>query len=508
MTDLERFLRLATWSLWGAQKRTVRMELESHIAHKTWKYQTRGFSESEALQKALVDLGQPHVISAGMTGVYTMPTLFRNTVLVGLLLSLGLTTLQSSAQRVPLQSCISQKSPLVVNADFPCTDNTDFFLSLGQLKADLEPKGVKFDYVESKGLFLTFPQGKPVYVSKRCCGNNFNKTEFDYLKEFVRADFFLTHDLPKSELPVTLSGWEKPIVSVGNTQFDVVFLKAEPHPHFLYGNIIFNLIKRVFSKISSFYDVAYSDEFRSNNFPFQGTYRNLIQFDADSDHAYVLVRTEKKSRLSVSSRVLHIANNSFNVTGQLKNLEFVDSWDKLRPTILGGKNLQRSGTVILARVNTKLNDPDQILEIINPSEIRVSGSAERVIAKDTTQSSFCKDKGGANTTLSGRWIGELQSFDVQGQKVTGKLNNKIQPNGVYEGLFESRQAKSSGMTLGAFCNNNEFTGSLEYDSPRFAVNTSTGSIKQITPTLIEGSSIERDESNNIIGRRYFRLRKQ
>ncbi len=118
MTDLERFLRLATWSLWGAQKRTVRMELESHIAHKTWKYQTQGFSQTEALQKALVDLGQPHVISAGMTGVYTMPTLFRNTVLVGLLLSLGITTFQSSAQvegtsRTPIKPCLESTSATV-----------------------------------------------------------------------------------------------------------------------------------------------------------------------------------------------------------------------------------------------------------------------------------------------------------------------------------------------------------------------------------------------------------
>jgi hypothetical protein len=526
MTDLERFLRLATWSLWGAQKRTVRMELESHIAHKTWKYQTRGFSESEALQKALVDLGQPHVISAGMTGVYTMPTLFRNTVLVGLLLSLGITTFQSSAQvegtnRVPIQPCLESTSAnvRVTTHDINCEDPFEFFFSLEQLKADLEPKGVKFEsnkgpYTKGYDLdipILTFPQGKPVYITQGG-GYGFKDIKLNFSKDYVRASTFLTYNLPKSGLPVILSGWDKPVVSVGETQFDISFSSTEPKSQFLYGSVVFTAITELFRKQRYAFSISYSDDYFLKYFGLRlAVYRNNIQINADSDSAYVLVAIEKTNdpTPTIISRVLRIENNRFHATGQLKNLEFVDSWDKLKPIAHADvTNLQRSGTVILARVNTKLNDPDQILEIINPNEIRVSGSAERLIAKDTTQSSFCKDKGGANTTLSGRWIGELQSFDVQGQKVTGKLNNKIQPNGVYEGLFESRQTKSSGMTLGAFCNNNEFTGSLEYESPRFAVNTSTGSIKQITPTLIEGSSIERDESNNIIGRTYFRLRKQ
>jgi hypothetical protein len=530
MTDLERFLRLATWSLWGAQKRTVRLELESHIAHKTWKYQVRGFSETEALQKALIDLGQPHVISAGMTGVYTMPTLFRNTVLVGLLLSLGITTFQSSAQvsgtnRIPIQPCLESTNitTQVKEQKIQCEDqtNTDFFLNIADLKTDLIAKGVEFEqeertYADGKKEYvpkLTFPGGKPITLIQGG-SRGYGNSRFEYSKEFINADVFLIENLPASGLPVTLSGWDKPVVRVGETQFDISFSSKMSKPESLYGSIVFRImfkwiIDKLGKKQNYSYGVSLLEGFDTRFFPSEGIYQKRFRTEANPDQAYAVLYLEKGSNFtSLQSRVFHMGNNKFALTDQLKNLEFVDSWDKLKPIALGGINPQRSGTAILARVNTVLNDPKQILEIVNPNEIRVLGIAERVIAKATTQSSFCKDKGGANTTLSGRWIGELQSFDVKGQKVTGKLNNKIQPNGVYEGWFESRQAKSSGMTLGAFCNDNQFTGSLEYEAPRFAVNTSTGSIKQISSTLIEGSSIERDEANNIISRTYFRLRKQ
>ena len=139
------------------------------------------------------------------------------------------------------------------------------------------------------------------------------------------------------------------------------------------------------------------------------------------------------------------------------------------------------------------------------------------MSKDLTLSQFCQDKGGINTQLTGRWIGEFQSIASQGKKNTGRLNSKVQPNGIYEGLIENHQEKRKGITLGGFCNNNQFLATYEYNVPKFkyeywlpeyTVQSSNGSIKKITPTLIEGSSIERDENNIIISRTYFRLRKQ
>ena len=95
---LERYLTLATWGLWGSNKHTLRLELESHVRHKAWKYQVQGLNEHEAIQKAIEDLGQAQIICAGMNGVYTMPNMIRQTFMVGLLMSLGVAGFHSSAQ--------------------------------------------------------------------------------------------------------------------------------------------------------------------------------------------------------------------------------------------------------------------------------------------------------------------------------------------------------------------------------------------------------------------------
>ncbi len=296
-------------------------------------------------------------------------------------------------------------------------------------------------------------------------------------------------------------------MGVGETQFDISFSQKKPKPQYLYGSIVFESITNLFSKQGTAFGVTHDDDYVSYFFSFQKIYRNLIQFSAEPNRVYVLIRMEKDNQgISLYSRVLHLDTNNFNVTSQLKNLEFVDSWNKLKPMTLDSTNLRRSGTVILARISTKMNDRKQILEIVNPNEIRVLGNAERLIARDTTQSSFCKDKGGANTAMAGHWIGEFQSVTPKGQHLTGVSNSRVQPSGVYEGLLQNRSTNSEGVTIGAFCKNNQFTGS--YESPQYSVQTVIGSIKQITPTLIEGSSVERDDNNNIVGRTYFRLRKQ
>lgn len=332
MTDLERFLRLATWSLWGAQKRTVRLELESHIAHKTWKYQVRGFSQAEALQKALVDLGQPHVISAGMTGVYTMPTLFRNTVLVGLLLSLGITTFQSSAQvdatnRLPIQPCLEKKLVkfTINNLVVECEEKTTFFMSIDDLKADLIPKGVKFGqgeivYVTGKKELvpeITFPQGKPILVvttGNRLAGD----AKFEYSNKFVHLPTFLMDSLPKSGLPVTLTGWEKPIVSVGDTQFDISLSQTKLDPKAFYGSlVIFPIVKLFQKQARGGGTMNYEDGFDIKFAPSFPMYKKIISTSAEINKNYIIITLEQSSDVSfmwrkdresivVKSQVLHL----------------------------------------------------------------------------------------------------------------------------------------------------------------------------------------------------------
>ena len=111
MDNVERYLRLATWGLWGEHKRIVRMELASHIHHKANQHEALGYTPSAAITRALSDLGPPHVVSAGMNGVYTMPNILRNTLLCAVLVTLGVGNLTSSiaqvvgTNRVPIEEC-------------------------------------------------------------------------------------------------------------------------------------------------------------------------------------------------------------------------------------------------------------------------------------------------------------------------------------------------------------------------------------------------------------------
>ena len=149
MTERERYLKLATWSLWGQQKKIVRMELEAHIEHKVWKYQMRGYDQTQALEKTLADLGQPHVISAGMTGVYTMPNLIRKAGLMILLSSLGITALNAGAQvsstsTLPIIQCLSSsaKEVTVFGLKLQCETGL-LWIHKPSLKTTLEPLGVQ-----------------------------------------------------------------------------------------------------------------------------------------------------------------------------------------------------------------------------------------------------------------------------------------------------------------------------------------------------------------------------
>ena len=167
----------------------------------------RGYDQTQALEKTLADLGQPHIISAGMTGVYTMPNVIRNTGLMILLSSLGIVSFNAGAQvsgtsQIPIKPCLETNTTnkLVKAGKIRCKDNSSFFLSVAALKADLQPKGVKFEQQEStrvndlgqvigKSTFsvVTFPQGEPIVLIQGG-PRGYYDAQFEYSKDFVDAE--------------------------------------------------------------------------------------------------------------------------------------------------------------------------------------------------------------------------------------------------------------------------------------------------------------------------------
>ncbi len=73
--DVERYLKQATTGLWGHKRKEIKEELAAHIQDKVLVHQLAGFSEAEASQRALQELGKPKAIRQGMFQLYSLPYL-------------------------------------------------------------------------------------------------------------------------------------------------------------------------------------------------------------------------------------------------------------------------------------------------------------------------------------------------------------------------------------------------------------------------------------------------
>ena len=252
MDNIERYLRLATWGLWGEHKRTVRMELSSHIHHKANQYEALGYTPSAAVSRALSDLGPPHVVSAGMNGVYTMPNILRNTLLCAVLATLGVGNLTSSmaqvtgTTRLPIKECAGGQSSFNAGKNVWRCEQASLWISLSSLRITLEPKGVKFSQVGEKAAqpatILRFPgasmdaqitqQRNLTYMTGRDSAQSFESN-----LDFIGVDDFITA-LGNIGLPVQISGWDNPQIKVGETSFTLGETKSPVSGKSVYNSAI------------------------------------------------------------------------------------------------------------------------------------------------------------------------------------------------------------------------------------------------------------------------------
>ena len=72
-TYIETYLRRATRGLWGRKKLEVREELAAHLEARALSYQLAGLEETDAVKKALAELGKPQEVSLEMAKLYTFP---------------------------------------------------------------------------------------------------------------------------------------------------------------------------------------------------------------------------------------------------------------------------------------------------------------------------------------------------------------------------------------------------------------------------------------------------
>ena len=215
MTDLEKYLRQASRGLWGRERQTVRRELESHIRHRAQRYEISGSSEVEAIKLAIADLGEAREISAGMKGVYRVPTMIRTGVLTAalatfLFMGTQLSTAQISGWSTPTCLKLNSSGYSVsvqennTERDFALSCEPNFlWISMDSLRPALEPLGVKFSDSTDDYHEVRFPDSLPFRIT-----NNGGILIFDFV-----------NILKGSNLPIQIEGWDNPKITVGKTSF-------------------------------------------------------------------------------------------------------------------------------------------------------------------------------------------------------------------------------------------------------------------------------------------------
>jgi len=97
--ELERYLKQATRGLYGAARKDVWNELEQDILERVRGSKAFGLSETQALNRALEQLGDPRAVSAGMASTYHFPVVFKGLALT-LIGGAALFTFSSRAQQI------------------------------------------------------------------------------------------------------------------------------------------------------------------------------------------------------------------------------------------------------------------------------------------------------------------------------------------------------------------------------------------------------------------------
>ena len=244
--EAERYLRRATRGLWGRRRREVREELAAHLEERVTAYRIAGFSEVDATDRALTELGSPRVVSAGMARLYTLPTVMGSSLAAAVL---GLSFLalwpKGLAQPAvigsfywPSPECTAAlRTDSVLGAFRVCRElDTTLWLDPQALAKTLEAQGVRVRR-NAKTLTLAFPGG--AYVGVPTGGYTVMFSEgltFDVTLDNFEVNGF--EEIPaepgsvslwdllesvgkQSDLSIRVEGDKNPVVHLGGISFRV-----------------------------------------------------------------------------------------------------------------------------------------------------------------------------------------------------------------------------------------------------------------------------------------------
>lgn len=239
----EHYLQQATRGLWGHKRREVREELEAHLHERVLAHRIAGLSETDAVERALSELGSPREVSVGMARLYTLPTMMGSGAALAVVCASVVALLPSGAAQAlpgtpyfPTAECVEA---LDAGADGFLSGNCihingALWLDQSALRQVLEPQGVTFSKTSAPGsdegiLGLTFPTSKLVYVPLGSPDVYVMDDEGNHpvLPGYLSLWSLLRGASYQDGLELSVSGWDNPTVRFGDVSFQVG-TKARP----------------------------------------------------------------------------------------------------------------------------------------------------------------------------------------------------------------------------------------------------------------------------------------
>ena len=268
-TCVETYLRRATRGLWGKKRLEVREELAVHLEERALSYQIAGLGETDAVEKALAELGKPQEVSLGMAKLYTFPTLLGSGAALAAAFVMIAAFLPKGVAQSPVIGSFYWPSPKctealrtdsVLRAFNSCQKlDNNLWLDTKALTKTLEAQGVTVRQ-EGKMLMLTFPNLPPIKVPLGTSSLFINDsgevvwsldsnettkgTEISAVPNALSLWDLLKAIGKQSKLPIRLEGTKNPTVHLGDISFQVGTKLRSVNGNEFYDNYLENIFFR------------------------------------------------------------------------------------------------------------------------------------------------------------------------------------------------------------------------------------------------------------------------
>ena len=237
MKEVERYLNRATRGLWGRKRREVREELEIHLSERVTAHRIAGLSEADAVERALVEMGEPREVSAGMTRLYTLPTLFETSLLAAaacvLVVTLSSSSLAQSVEGLfyyPSEACVQDIESGEVrtgalgesDASDACMMDDSLWLSVESLERAFEPQDV--DVYQDRFLTFDFPKADQVFLASDASDTQYfiDGEEFPLAQSSYISLWKLLEAATRSRnINVDVTGWDNPTIKFNSASLQI-----------------------------------------------------------------------------------------------------------------------------------------------------------------------------------------------------------------------------------------------------------------------------------------------